>query len=345
MKIALVAPAFGQTGGPEVVVQNIAETFRENHIDFTLFAPSDWKTPYAFTPTIPQSLWGMKDFSEQSEWERRNLIFGSQTAVLRHQENFDLIHLHSQRSAYAVAIGAKIPVVLTLHSQISAGEFEQLQSVGVHTVGLTRSQVGSLPVDATIGNGLPLSSIVPSFEPGEYLLAVGRLNMQKGIHQAIEIARKAKKRLVIIGRVGVSEDRQGYFAKYIEPFIDNKEVTLIESVSRDEMFQYFQKAAFLLFPITSPESNPLVVMEALACGTPVLGTTVAPLLEMFPDSEKVAFFSDNLDELAEAASHPERFDRSACRRYAEKKFDSRVMVNEYVTLYKKIIDASSPVNS
>jgi len=341
MKIALVAPAFGQTGGPEVVVQNIAETFLENHIAVTLFAPGDWKTPYPFIPTIPQGLWGMSGFSEQSEWERRNLIFGSQTAVLRHQENFDLIHLHSQRSAYAVAIGAKIPVVLTLHSRISPGEFEQLQSVGVHTVGLTQSQVGNLPVDATISNGLPLSSIAPSFEPGEYLLAVGRLNMQKGVHQAIEIAKRAKKKLIIIGRIGISEDRQGYFAKYIEPAIDNKQVILIESVSREEMYQYFQRASFLLFPITSPESNPLVVMEALACGTPVLGTTIAPLLEMFPGSEEVALFSDSLDELAAAASHPERFDRVTCRRYAEKMFDSRVMANEYIALYRKILDASS----
>ncbi len=338
MKIALVAPAFGQTGGPEVVVQNLAQTFSENHIDFTLFAPGDWKTDYPHIPTIPQSLWGMTDFSKQAEWERRNLIFGSQTAVLRHQERFNLIHLHSQRSAYAVAIGARVPTVVTLHSRIDSVEFEQMKSVGIYTVGLTQSQVGSLPVDAIIGNGLPLNSMRPSFDSGEYLLAVGRLNMQKGVHQAIEIAKKARKKLIIIGRVGISDIRQDYFEIHIKPFVDGKQIVLIESVAREEMGDYFRHASFLIHSITLPESNPLVVMEALAHGTPVLGTTIAPLPEMFPGTAAPAFLlSNDLDTLAEAARHPERFSREAARQYAKRHFDSQTMAEKYIALYQKIL--------
>lgn len=341
MKVALVAPAFGQTGGPEVVVQNIAQTFFENGIDFTLFAPGDWKVPYPLIPTIPQSLWAMEDFSEQSDWERRNLIFGSQTAVLHYQENFDLVHLHSQRSAYAVAIGSRIPVALTLHSQISPAEFEQLQSIGIHTVGLTRSQVGGLPVEAIISNGLPLSSITPSFEPGKYLLAVGRLNHQKGIHQAIHIAKKANQKLIIIGRVGVSDDRQGYFEEFIKPHIDGEQITLIESVPREKMGEYFRQASFLIHSITLPESNPLVVMEALAHGTPVLGTTITPLPEMLAEGAPSAvLLSDNLEVLAEATAHPERFSREAARKYAEEKFSSQTMMEKYVAFYKSILQTS-----
>ncbi len=337
MKIALVAPGFGQTGGPEVAVQNLAQAFSAKNIDFSLFAPGDWETPCPHIPTLSKSIWNMENFSEQGEWERRNLIFASQTTVLRYQNDFDIIHLHAQRNAYAVAIGSRLPIVVTLHSQIENGTFDLLKTAGVHTVGLTQNQVGNFPVDAIIKNGLPLNEITPSFEAGEYLLAVGRLNMQKGIHQAIKIAKLAKKKLIIIGRVGISDDRQGYFTEHIKPFIDNEQVIHIESVPRDKMFEYFRHASFLLFPITSPESNPLVVIEALAAGTPLLGTTVAPLLEMFPNSEKVALFSDDLEKLAEAARHPERFDRAACRHYAEKNFDSGRMADEYIALYEKIL--------
>lgn len=338
MKIALVAPAFGQTGGPEVVVQNLAQAFSSMKVDFTLFTPGDWKSNHHFVPTIPQSLWNMENFSEQSEWERRNLIFGSQTAVLRCQDEFDLIHLHSQRSAYAVAVGARIPTVVTLHSQISEADFKQMHSVGIHTVGLTRSQVGSLPVDAIIGNGLPLDQIRPSFEPGKYLLAVGRLNMQKGVHQAIEIAKKAGKKLIIIGRIGTSPERQEYYQQYIAPFINGDSVKLIESVPHEEMYDYYRGASCLIHAITTPETHSLAAIEALACGTPVLGTTVAPLPEIFPDTESPAFFlSSDLDALAEAALNPERFSREGARRYAENHFDSRIMAKKYFALYEKIL--------
>jgi glycosyltransferase involved in cell wall biosynthesis len=340
MKVALVAPAFGQTGGPEVVVQNLAQAFSENQTDFTLFAPGDWKTDYPYTPTIPQSLWDMENFSEQSEWERRNLIFGSQTAVLRYQEDFSLIHLHSQRSAYAVAIGARVPTVVTLHSRIDQADFEQMKSVGIYMVGLTRSQVGSLPVDAIIGNGLPLNSIQPSFGSGEYLLAVGRLNMQKGIHQAIQIAKKAGKKLIIIGRVGLSDDRQDYFETHIKPFIDGEQIVLIESVAREKIGEYFRNASFLIHSITALESHSLVMMEALAHGTPVLGTMVPPLPEIFSVPNNNAFLlSDDLDLLAAAASHPERFSRKAAREYAEHHFDSQVMAKKYLALYEKILSS------
>lgn len=342
MRVALVAPPFGSTGGPEVVVQNLAQAFSENHTDFTLFAPGDWKTDCRFIPTIPESLWNMENFSEQSEWERRNLIFGSQTTVLRHQDDFDLIHLHSQRSAYAVAVGARIPTVVTLHSQISTVDFEQMRSVGIHTVGLTRSQVGSLPVDAVIGNGLPLDQIQPSFAPGEYLLAVGRLNMQKGVHQAIEIAKKSGKKLIVIGRIGTSPERQEYYREYIAPLIDGASVRLIESVPHEKMYDYYRGASFLIHAITAPETHSLVAIEALACGTPVLGTTVAPLPEIFPEVKSSAFlFSDDLETLAEAASHPERFHREDARKYAEDHFDSRIMAKKYLALYEKILSSQS----
>ena len=160
------------------MVQNLANALHAKGIDVTLFAPSDWKVTVPHRSTLSESLWLMEGFSDQNEYVRRNYIFGSQTAVLRDQTEFDLIHLNSQRSAYSVARGSHIPCVATLHSRISPETISQLQEAGVATIGLTHSQVGGLPVDAIISNGIPTRSIAPSSEPGEYLLVVGRLSRQ-----------------------------------------------------------------------------------------------------------------------------------------------------------------------
>lgn len=337
MRIAMVAPPFGPTGGPEVMVRNLISSLQSKNIQVTLFAPADWKTKAPLVETLPQSLWNMRSFSQLSVQIRRNYVMGSQAVVLAHQGDFDLIHLHAQRAAYAVARGSRIPCVVTLHSSIPEEDFLQMRESRLTVVGLTRSQVGQLPVDAVIRNGIPVEAIVPRYEPGEYLLAVGRITPQKGINQAITIAKKSNKKLIIIGRIGISKERISYFNEHIQPHVEGKQVQLVESVEHEKMTEFFRKASFLVFPITSPESNPLVPMEALACGTPVLGTRVDPLPEMFPQSGGAVLLSDNLDELADAAAHPEAFSRRAARQYAEKHLDSGRMADDYIALYRKLL--------
>jgi glycosyltransferase involved in cell wall biosynthesis len=336
LRVALVAPPFGETAGPEVVVKNLAEELVKKGIEVTLFAPGDWKTDMEHVPTLSESLWNMKDFKKQTERVRINLILASQVKVLNYQEKFDLIHLNSQRFAYTVAANARIPVVLSFHSTIDEADFELLKKTRIFTVSITESQKRKrFETTRTIWNGVPTKNIKCDYEKEDYLVTVGRIDFGKGIDKAIKIAQKANQRLIIFGRVGFSEARQKYFHEKVEPFL-NDQIVYMGQVSHEKIYDYLRKAKALLFPIQKEEAFGMVVAEALASGAPVIGSRMLPLPEILKD-EKVAFLSNELDELVEAVKHTERFDRKACRLYAEKYFDSSIMADNYIELYQDIL--------
>lgn len=110
----------------------------------------------------------------------------------------------------------------------------------------------------------------------------------------------------------------------------------MKEVPNKQIFRYIRNAEALLFLIRTPEVCPMAVAESLACGTPVIGTNVGPLPEMLK-SKRIGFLSNSLNSLVKAVKNIEQFDRRACRKYAEKYFDSSVMAEKYIELYKKII--------
>lgn len=336
----MVAPPFGDTGGPEVVVQNLTDALLEKEMEVTLFAPGDWHTNAKHISTLPQSLWNMKYFSRQTQTTRRNLIIASQIQVLNYQQKFDIVHLHSQRYAAGVGLALRTPCVLTFHNKINGINFKEIKNAGITTVAISRSQKGNIPTSATIWNGVPTKNITPSFEQGKYLIAIGRFVEQKGIDVAIAIAKKTGKKILIFGRIGNAPSKQEYFHKKIEPFIDGKQIIYKKEVSHDVIYKYLQGAEALLFTITSPDLFGMVVVEALACGTPIIGTNINPLPELLKN-KKVAYVSNNIDSLVNAAQHTHHFDRRECRNYAEKNFDSLTMADQYIALYRKILEKHS----
>jgi len=337
-RVAMVAPPFGEIGGPEIVVKNLTNVLLKKGIDVTLFAPADWHTSARHIPTLPQSVWNMKDFRDHTTIVRQNLIIDSQVKVLQYEHEFDILHLHQQRHAYIVGKNSKKPCVLSLHSNITPADFQQIQEAGIYTVSLSKSQKGNLKTSATIWNGVTIDTIPYSTEPGEYLIAIGRLDEQKGIDMAIQIALRAKKKLLIFGRIGNSKERKEYFNKKIKPFIDGKKIVYKKEVPNDVIHKYLSHASALIFSIKGPEVCPVAVMESLAAGTPVIGTTIAPLPEMVGGNKKISFLSDNIKALARAAASPHIFDRKECRRYAQKHFSSATMADKYIALYKKILN-------
>ena len=343
IKVAIVAPPFGDIGGPEIVVQNLVNALLKKNIEITLFAPADWKTKARLIPTLEKSLWNMKDFDKQDEFTRRNYIISSQVKVLSYQNEFDIIHLHSQRYAYCVAANLKKPCIISFHNKILSYQYDQLKKTEAEIVALSNSQKGKFKVAGVINNAVPVSGIKPSFNKGKYLIAIGRIDDQKGIDIAIKIAKKSGKKLLIFGRKGNSEKRKKYFNEKIKPHLDGKNIIYKGQVSSKRLYNYIKEAEALLFTIRRPEVFGLVTAEALACGTPVIGTSVNPLPEILKN-KKVAYLSNDINKLIEVAKKTEKFDRVECRKYAEKYFDSSIMADKYIKLFNEIIEKRSKKN-
>lgn len=335
IKIAMVAPPFGPEGGPEVVCRHLTDALVDMGIDVTLFAPGDWETKAKHIQTLPISLWKMKNFKKQSEFFRKNLIYFSQLKIIKNQEKFDIIHLHSQRNAYVVAKFLEKPCLLTLHNIIGRMDLDQIRETKLKLVAISEGRKKMIGNSQVIENGINVKELEYSFGRGKYLLVVGRLIEQKGIDVAIKIAKKAAKKLIIIGRIGNSPKRQAYYQKKIKPFLD-KNIIHKNQMPQKRVYEYMKNAEALISPIRGRLTVvPLVVMESLACGTPVISTPVKPA-PAFLKNKKIGIFSANTRELIGAAKEVNRFSRAECRKFAEKYFDSHIMAEKYAKLYKKI---------
>lgn len=337
MKIAIVSLSYSPTNGPELTAVQLGEALQAKGADVTLFAPANWMTRIRkHVPTVSQDLWSMPDFKEQTPLERRNFILSNLIKVLAYQNDFDLVHIGYQTYAYAIASNLRIPSVVVLNGRDDQRNVSQMKSAGSIVVALNEKDQEATGADTFIYPGIPTGTISPSFVPGKGLITVGRLTPQKNIPLAIQIAKKAEKKLTIVGHIGISKEAQQYFQEEIAPHIDGTSILHVEHANYQELMHLMAASEALLFPIASPETFGRVSAEALACGTPVIGTRVDPLPEILTDP-KVSFLSDSLEELADAARHTERFDRLACREFAERKFDSLLMADHYLELYQKLL--------
>ena len=329
----MVAPPFGESGGPEVATINLAEALARAGVDVTLFAPGDWKVKVKHVPTLPKSIWNM---SKEEKADIEELKIASQLAVVGYANNFDIVHFHSKHYAHFAAKKINKPAVLTMHNNFSDAYFSEVRAAGFYTVAVSKAQARGRKVDAIINHGLPLEDIEPCYKAGKDLVFIGRLTDQKGIEEAIAIARKAGRKLHIFGRIGNTSERRQYFEECIKPHIDQEKIIYHGAVSHSEIYGFLKRSGALLFPIRRPEVFGLVAAEALACGVPVIGTKTAPLPELLTSSN-VCFLSDDLNELVAAASNLEKFERRSCRRYAEDNFNSSIMAQNYIQLYRDIL--------
>ena len=334
LSVAIVAPSFSEIGGPEVATKNMAHALKKKGVNVVLFAPSDWKINTKHTATLEKSICNMPLSEKIGKVEE--LRIKSQMEIINHQQKFDIIHLNSQKDAYLVSKHIKKPCLLTFHNKITEPILSQIKKNGVYAVALSSSHGNNLPVDAVIENGIEIKKIKPSFKEGKYLITVGRLTEPKGIDIAIKIANKANKKLLIFGRVGKSLERKRYFKYKIKPFLNDR-IVFMGEVSQLELFKHLKKAEALLFPIRrNIKVCPLIIAESLACGTPIIGTPINPTPKIL-NNPKVACLSKNLNVMVKAAKLTGRFDRKKCREVAENIFDSSIMAEKYMSLYKKII--------
>jgi glycosyltransferase involved in cell wall biosynthesis len=338
MKIAQVAPLAESVppklyGGTERVVAYLTdELVRQGH-SVTLFASGDSLTDAHLVPACDEAL---RLSSEIRDSLSLHILMIEQLA--QRVDDFDVVHFHVAPVHFSVSRRLQVPHLTTLHGRLDLPDLVPLfdEFTDIPVVSISDAQRLPLPQANWIGtvrHGLPRDLFRFRAQPGSYFAFLGRISPEKRVDRAIAIAKACRCRLRIAAKVDPAD--AAYFTKEIEPLLDDPLVEYIGEIGGEAKNDFLGGAKALLFPIDWPEPFGLVMIEALACGTPVIafrGGSVDEIIEY----GKTGFVVDDLDEAAAAASRVETLDRRACRASFERRFTVERMANEYVNLYRLV---------
>jgi glycosyltransferase involved in cell wall biosynthesis len=338
MKIAQVAPLTEAVppklyGGSERIVAYLCDELVELGHDVTLFASGDSATKAELASVWPQAL--RLDGSIRDYLAPHMMML---EAVARRAEEFDVIHGHLDYLAYSILSRIDVPFVTTLHGRLDLPELGPLYEMfgEVPVVSISDSQREPLPhanYVKTIHHGLPERLLLPGFGAGGYLAFLGRISPEKAPDAAIRIAARAGMKLKIAAKVD-RVDRE-YFADRIEPLLDQPHVEFVGEIDDGKKADFLGNAAGVLFPIAWREPFGLVMIEAMACGTPVVAFRNGSVPEVIEDGV-TGFIVDNEDEAAAAVARLRSLDRARIRHTFEERFTARRMAEEYLALYHRL---------
>ena len=337
MKIALLGPIAWRTPprhyGPwEQVTSLLAEGLVARGIDVTLFATLDSVTGAALDGVSPSG-YAETAGLDGRVWEALHVAH-----ALRRSNEFDLVHSHLDWLPLAFAAHCQAPLLTTIHGFSGAAILPAYtQARSAHFVSISNADRASdLRYAATIHHGIDLDALPFSAEAGDALVVFGRIHPDKGTAAAIEIARRAGRRLVICGIV---QDER-YFREQVLPHVDGDRVTYLGSVGPEQRAAVLGSAAALLHPIAFAEPFGLSVVEAMACGTPVIAYPLGSMPEVV-DEGVSGFLVPDITSAVLAVAKAAALERGNVRRVAEQRFGAGRMVDEYLALYQRLI-VSSP---
>ena len=336
MKIAILSPVWFPVpptgyGGIEWVVSLLADGLVEAGHDVTLFASGDSRTKAKLEAVFPAAP------SDKIGWSWIDL---------RHAVNcytragdFDVINDHSGPAAATIGGLVSTPVVHTVHGpldEISLANYGALAAlapaVGLISISMNQRRPGpELPWVGNCPNALDLDAYPFHEHPGEYLLYLGRLSPDKGAHRAIEVAREAGLPIKLAGKKREPAE-QAYFDEQVRPLLGDDAEYLGET-SHVTKVALLQNARATLFPIDWEEPFGLVMIESMACGTPVIATRRGAVPEVVADGRS-GIIVDEIGDMASAVADADRLDPRECRRYAEEHFSPQRMVDDYVAIYE-----------
>jgi glycosyltransferase involved in cell wall biosynthesis len=336
MKIAQIAPPWIAVpphgyGGIEWVVSLLADGLAANGHDVTLFATGDSQTKanleYVFDPAPGPSTIG-DTYLE---------VLHARHAYERARE-FDVIHDHTSLVGLALGAMQDVPVVHTLHGPLDerAIRWYSMLHETIHLVSISESQRRPAPQLRYAGlvyNGIPLERYPFRTDKEDFLLFVGRASPEKGAHTAVDVARRAGKRLVMAVAIKEPHER-AYWDTTVQPMLTGEEEILGE-ITVEEKADLMARARALLFPIDWPEPFGLVMAEANACGTPVLGFPNGAAPEVIGDGE-TGFLVPDADAMVAAVQRLGEIDPAACRARVERRFGAEVMVRGYEEVYSGV---------
>lgn len=334
MKIALLAPIAWRTPprhyGPwETIVSMLCEEMVSRGMDVTLFATGDSATsarleaicpePYEENPEIDPKVWECLHIAHLFEQANR----------------FDIIHNNYDFLPLSYSGLVKTPVVTTIHGFSSPKILPVYRhyNQGNYYVSISMADRSpQLHYHANVYHGIDLNLFTFVNQPGDYLLYFGRIHPDKGTHDAIQIALRSGIKLII---AGIIQDAH-YFQSRVAPYVDNSNILYAGSAGPVQRNILLKGALALLHPIYFAEPFGLSVVEAMACGTPVVAYNRGSMPEVIKDGE-TGFLVENVEGAVESIRNISALSRGECRRWVEERFSKKRMADDYLEVYESII--------
>ncbi|AMO23473.1 glycosyltransferase family 4 protein [Ramlibacter solisilvae] len=341
MRIAQVAPMFESVppsgyGGTERVVSYLTETLVDLGHEVTLFASGDSVTSAKLVAVCQRSLRGRTDNTDWTAWHTLML-----DEVFARADRFDVIHFHVDYLHYPMARHCATPCLTTLHGRLDLNHLPPLHRhfSDLPLVAISNHQRRQLPdahFVATVHHGLPAELYGFTSEPLGYFAFVGRISPEKRLDRAIEIALACDTPLLVAAKVDAAD--RGYFEREIRPLLGHPLVKFVGEVDDAGKNSLLGSAKALLFPIDWPEPFGLVLIEAMACGTPVIAYPHGSVPELL-EHGVTGFIVSNQRTAIDAARHIDRIDRRRCRQIFDERFTAKVMARRYLAVYRTLIDS------
>ncbi|HLZ73016.1 MAG TPA: glycosyltransferase family 4 protein [Dehalococcoidia bacterium] len=340
MKIAQIAPMQESVppatyGGTERVVSWLIEELVRRGHDVTLFATGDSQTSATLVPVVPRALRpaGVPDYLPATM-----LAIGR---AFERAAEFDVIHSHLDVPALPFAHLVDAPVVFTTHGRLDQPWSRVLYDAyaDVQLVSVSDNQRRLLPHwnwQGTVYNGIGTAEYSFSPRGGDYLAFLGRISPEKGIEEAIQVARLAGIPLKIAAKIDPADRK--YYEERVAPLLHGPLVEYVGEINQQEKDLFLGRALALLFPIRWPEPFGLVMAEAMATGTPVIAGRFGSVPEVIEDG-RTGFICDSIEEMALAAERVAELDRATCRRVVEQRFSAATMAEGYEAIYRRLVQA------
>ena len=345
MRVAQVSPLYESVpprlyGGTERVVSYLTEELVRQGHNVTLFASGESSTSARLRAICERSL-RLKGGAGVGGLAQHLYMLEK---VIQEADNFDVIHFHLDYLPFSLIRRHDLPAITTLHGRLDIPDLYPLfrEFDDMNLISISDAQRGPMPWASwlqTVHHGLPDDLYTPNAEPGEYLAFLGRISPEKRVDRAIAIAKRVGRQLRIAAKVDAA-DRE-YFDSEIRPLLDDPIVEFIGEIGDSEKGAFLRNAYALLFPIDWPEPFGLVMIEAMACGTPVIafrGGSVGEVIE----NGITGFIVDNIEEAICATQRLHMIDRRLCRRIFERRFSARRMCKDYLRAYKRASDCTKP---
>ena len=342
MRIAQIAPLYESVpprfyGGTERVVAYLTDELVNLGHNVTLFASGDSITNARLIPISPHAL-RLHNHLDPLAYHILQL-----QEVFERADEFDILHFHTDYLHFPFSSNSNIATITTLHGRLDIDDLKPIYKKfrNMPVVSISDAQREPLPLANWVGtvyHGLPINLYKKAEGKGGYVTFIGRISPEKRADRAIEIARQANVKIKIAAKIDKAD--QLYFEKEIKHLLKLPHVEYLGEIGEKEKGELLGDALAMLFPIDWKEPFGLVTIEALACGTPVIGYNLGSVSEII-DHGKTGYIVNDIPQAVKALKQVHQISRDDCRADFESRFTAATMAKNYVGLYEKLSSAKS----